>query len=107
MKSITLLSTVVAPLFCDATIHLKRIRLANLPAALARVTVVRAGHAATLTVLREICPSLPPQEPGFWDGTGKAIAVRPRGGVRGAKSTGDTAVTLNDLEAVWVEFVPA
>ena len=46
-----------------------------------------------------MCADLPEARRGFWDGTGRALAVRPRGGVRGATTTGDTAVTVEDLEA--------
>lgn len=75
----------------------------NAIAALNRATdddkFLNHGHAATVDVLREIAPSLPEARRGFWDGTGRALAVRPRGGVRGASATGDTAVTVDDLEA--------
>lgn len=65
------------------------------------------GHAATVEVLCTLCSTLPEAKRGFWDGTGTALAVRPRGGVRGASATGDTAVTLDDLEAVLITWRPA
>ena len=57
-------------------------------------TLSRLDDAATVEVLRTLCPTLPEAKRGFWDGTGTALAVRPRGGVRGASATGDTAVLL-------------
>ena len=56
--------------------------------------------------IRDRCPTLPEAERGFWDGSTVGLAVRPKGGVRGAGQTGDTLVTLGDLEAVLVEWKP-
>ena len=103
----TLLSTVVAPAFISGRIEIRAIALSDLPAALATVTVNRCGHPLTIAVLKSIRPDLPEQEKGFWDGSGVGLAIRPKGGVRGSAVTGDTPVTIDGLEAVWVTWNPA
>lgn len=100
-----LLSTVVAPVFAAGDLHLTPVAIT--PDLLARVRRNLCGHPVTDGVLRSIYPSLPAPERAFWDGTGVGLAVRPRGGVRGAQASGDTQVTLNDLEAVLVEWRPS
>ena len=84
------------------------------------------GHPATTKLLNEGGLSIPPQllvyeadgttpkknaqgfpQGAFWNGQGVAVAARPKGGVRGAQ-TGDTVVsTLEQLEFLQFEFVPA
>jgi hypothetical protein len=97
---ITLLSTVVAPSFTAGTLELKPVD--DLADALNSVSRNLCGHPITDSVLRSICPNLPAQEKGFWDGSTIGLAVRPKGGVRGAQANGDVSVTLEDLEAVFV-----
>jgi len=101
---ITLLSTVVAPAFVAGKLDLSLVP--NLREALASVTRNLCGHPVTDKVLREICPSLPAPERGFWDGSTLGLAIRPKGGVRGAQAGGDTECTLVDLEAVFVRWTP-
>ena len=101
---LTLLSTVVAPSFTSARLVLTPVSTEHLPELLANVTRNLCGHPATDAVLRELCPTLPVSERAFWDGRTLGLAVRPRGGVRGADQNGDVTVTLNDLEAVVVEW---
>lgn len=96
---ITLLSTVVAPSFSAGALVLTPVYADQLPGFLRGVTRNLCGHPVTVGVLRELCPTLPEAERGFWDGSTVGLAVRPRGGVRGAGATGDTAVTVEDLEA--------
>ena len=102
-----LISTVVAPSFTSGTLVVHAVDHNKLADLLGQVTVNLHGHAATVDVLRTLCPTIPEAKRGFWDGTGTALAVRPRGGVRGASANGDTAVTLDDLEAVLVTWRPA
>ena len=97
---ITLVSTVVAPKFEAGRLELEAVDREYLLALLPRVTRNLCGHPMTDAVLRTECPSLPVPERAFWAGDGFALAVRPRGGVRGARQEGDTEVTLDDLEAV-------
>jgi len=99
----TLISTVVAPTFESGTLLVTKIDN-NLQWFLENVTINLHGHAATVAVLKELVPTLPDAHRGFWDGTTQAIAVRPKGGVRGAAG-GDTQVTLQDLEAVVVTWM--
>ena len=100
MKTITLTSTIVVPAFANGHLHVMRVDGADVLASLLdKVAVNLHGHPATVEVLRSLCADLPEAKRGFWDGTGRALAVRPRGGVRGAGATGDTAVTVEDLEA--------
>ena len=103
---ITLLSTVVAPSFSAGALVLTPVHADQLPGFLRGVTRNLCGHPVTVGVLRELCPTLPESERGFWDGSTVGLAVRPRGGVRGAGQQGDTLVTLGDLEAVLVEWKP-
>jgi hypothetical protein len=104
---ITLLSTVVAPSFTDGTLILIPVKeREELKKALGNVGKNFCGHPVTDRVLRELCPTLPTPEKGFWDGTTTGLAIRPKGGVRGAQASGDTIVTLADLEAVLVIWEP-
>lgn len=111
MGNLTLLSTVVAPHFGSGTLRLIAVPTAELPQLLEGVTRNLCGHPVTDALLRAACPVLPPQERAFWDGSTTGLAVRPRGGVRGAQAAGDTAVAgLQLLEAVlvlWEEAVNA
>ena len=104
----TLLSTVVAPTFgITGQLHLTPVSTKDLPALLGGVTRNLCGHPLTDAILRAACPWLPAQERAFWDGNTTGLAVRPRGGVRGAQAAGDTAVScLDHLEAVLVRWVP-
>lgn len=100
MKTITLTSTIVVPAFANGRLHVMRVDGADVLASLLdKVAVNLHGHPATVEVLRSLCAELPEAKRGFWDGTGRALAVRPRGGVRAAGATGDTIVTVEDLEA--------
>lgn len=105
MSEVTLLSTAVVPRFEAGTLRVEPVDLADLPAILRRVTRNLCGHPATNDVLKTLCPTLPVPERGFWDGTGVAVAVRPRGGVRGGHQS-DVAVTVDDLEAAVVKWMP-
>lgn len=96
---IILLSTAVAPKFVSGDLHLMPV--ADLEEALRHVKRNLHGHMPTILALRKLCPDLPDPVREFWDGTGLALAVRPRGGVRGG---GDVELTINDLECVYVEF---
>lgn len=96
--SVYLLSTVVAPSFETATIHVVEISQEEFLADLPKIDVNLCGHPVTNQVLRAACPSLPEPEKKFWQGDGIAYAARPKGGVRGAQQTGDTQVSLDDLE---------
>ena len=97
---ITLVSTVVAPKFEAGRLELEAVDREYLLALLPRVTRNLCGHPMTDAVLRALCPSLPQPERAFWNGEGHALAVRPKGGIRGAHQEGDTEVTLDNLEAV-------
>ena len=102
---ITLISTVVAPTFKSGTLTVTEVTR-DVESLLSKVTSNLHGHAATVAVLKEIMPTLPEAVRGFWDGSTLALAVRPRGGVRAANSTGDTQVTLDDLEIALVRCIP-
>ena len=102
----TLLSTVVAPSFSAGALVLTPVHADQLPGFLRGVTRNLCGHPVTVGVLRELCPTLPEAERGFWTGDTVGLAVRPKGGVRGASQQGDTLVTLSDIEAVLVEWKP-
>ena len=65
------------------------------------------GHPVTNSILRAICPTLPESKREFWDGSTTGLAVRPKGGVRNAGQEGDTRITLDDLEAALVSWIPA
>jgi len=102
-RDITLVSTAVVPAFRSGTLTVIAIENADiLRQTLRGVRTNLHGHAATVDVLRELCPDLPEAQRGFWDGNDCALAVRPRGGVRAAGATGDTAVRLEDLEAALI-----
>ena len=103
---ITLLSTVVAPAFSAGALVITPVYADQLPSFLRGVTRNLCGHPVTVGVLKELCPTLPESERGFWTGDTVGLAVRPKGGVRGASQQGDTLVTLSDLEAVLVEWKP-
>lgn len=103
-SKITLISTIVSPSFDDGILVWKRVSITELPAMLARVTENLNGHAATVNVLRDLCPSLPEAKRGFWDGSTLALGVRPAGGVRGAGATGDTPVTLDTIEVALIKY---
>ena len=105
---ITLISTVVAPTFKSGTLTVTEVNrdVESLESLLSKVTFNLHGHAATVAVLKKIMPTLPEAVRGFWDGNTLALAVRPRGGVRAANSTGDTQVTLGDLEIALVSWIP-
>ncbi|WP_447859635.1 hypothetical protein [Nitrospira calida] len=106
-EALTLLSTVVAPAFVAGRLELQPVSHDALPTLLGRVTRNLCGHPVTDKVLRDLCPSLPPQEKAFWTGQGVGLAIRPKGGVRGAGAQGDVQVTLEDLEAVLVTWHPS
>jgi hypothetical protein len=93
-----LLSTVVAPSFKSARLEIRELTRDEFIARLGLVTTNLCGHPVTNRVLRDVCPTLPEPQKAFWQGDGVAIAARPRGGVRGASVTGDTPVSLDDLE---------
>ncbi len=97
---ITLVSTVVAPVFKSGMLELTEVDRNYLLVLLPRVTRNLCGHPITDSVLRALCPALPQPERAFWNGEGLALAVRPRGGVRAARQEGDTEVTIEDIEAV-------
>jgi hypothetical protein len=100
-----LLSTVVAPAFVAGQLTIVPVEITS--DLLTQVHRNLCGHPPTLAALAEVCPTLPAPERGaFWDGEGLAVAIRPRGGVRGAAQSGDTPVTLADLEAVMVSWRP-
>jgi len=101
---LTLLSTVVAPVFSDGELIITSVRITS--ELLIQVERNLCGHPATNEILRAICPELPPQEKAFWDGSTTGLAIRPKGGVRGAAQTGDIQVGLDDLEAVIVYWRP-
>jgi len=103
-ETYTLCSTVVAPSFRSSTIHVEGLTPEQARQLLALVNRNLCGHPVTSAVLSSEITTLPTAEKGFWDGTGKAIAARPRGGARGA-SSGDTQVTFSDLEfcKFWIE----
>jgi hypothetical protein len=103
---ITLLSTVVAPAFSAGALVITPVYADQLPGFLRGVTRNLCGHPVTVGVLKELCPTLPEAERGFWTGDTVGLAVRPKGGVRGASQQGDTLVTLSDIEAVLVEWKP-
>lgn len=106
--TLELLSTVVAPSFSAGQLIVRPVSLEELPSLLARVSINRHGHPATITMLRRICPELLDSVRGFWDGSGEALVVRPRGGVRMAAQVGDTEVTrVDELEATLIRWVPA
>jgi hypothetical protein len=99
-----LLSTIVAPSFESAVIDVIALSKEEFLELLQQVTDNLCGHPVTNAMLRAEHPSLPEPEKRFWRGDGVAIAARPRGGVRGASVTGDTQVTLDDMEfarVVW------
>lgn len=100
---VTLLSTAVVPHFEAGLLRVEPLDPQHLPTVLRRVTRNLCGHPATIAMLRELCPTLPEPERGVWDGTGIAVAVRPRGGVRGG---GDVQVTIADLEVAVVKWIP-
>ena len=105
---ITLLSTVVAPEFAAGSLVVKPVDVRNeLSILLHQVDRNLCGHPVTNKVLRAICPALPESIKEFWDGSTEGLAVRPKGGVRNAAQEGDTQVTLDDLEAALVRWVPA
>jgi hypothetical protein len=93
-----LLSTVVAPSFRSATLRIEELTSEQFSELLAQVDTNLCGHPVTNQALRQIRPDLPEPQKAFWQGDGIAIAARPKGGVRGASVTGDTPVTLDDLE---------
>jgi len=87
---LTLLSTVVAPKFSGGMLALTPVKItADL---LSQVSRNLCGH---------------PQKKAFWDGSTRGLAIRPKGGVRASTQDGDTIVTLDDLEAVLVDWTPA
>jgi hypothetical protein len=104
-SSITLVSTVVAPTFARGVISIDK-TVTDLTVILPHVTRNLCGHPLTNEVLKSIHTDLPAPEKGFWDGKGIALAVRPKGGVRGAAQTGDTKVGMVDLEAVLFTWHP-
>jgi hypothetical protein len=104
LEGVTLLSTVVAPAFAAGRLELSPVE--DLADALRSVTRNLCGHPLTDAALRSVCPDLPAPQKAYWTGAPLGLAVRPKGGVRAAHTTGDTAVTLDDLEAVWVAWIP-
>lgn len=106
-RDITLVSTAVVPAFRSGTLTVTAIdNIEVLRHMLDGVHTNLHGHAATVEVLRALCPELPEAQRGFWDGNDYALAVRPRGGVRAAGANGDTAVRLEDLEAALIIWSP-
>lgn len=105
MEKLTLVSTVVAPSFDDAKIVVKSVSLEDVPDLLGQVGRNLCGHPLTSGILKEVFPELPEPVREFWDGTGRALAARPKGGVRSASQNGDTEVSLADLEFAlfWIE----
>ncbi|RLC17907.1 MAG: hypothetical protein DRI57_09165 [Deltaproteobacteria bacterium] len=102
---LTLLSTVVAPKFSGGMLALTPVKItADL---LSQVSRNLCGHPVTSEVLQKIFPALPEQKKAFWDGSTRGLAIRPKGGVRASTQDGDTKVTLDDLEAVLVDWTPA
>ena len=83
------------------------------------------GHPITTAKIREAGVTIPDQlmqldkdgnvkinnftkrpQGGFWDGIGTAVAARPKAGVRGSVSAGDTNVSsLDELEFMRFEFI--
>jgi hypothetical protein len=103
ISKITLLSTVVAPVFETGTITMQKISTRMSAGGKKYLDIVKknfCGHPLTNDVLKSIRPDLPEPVSGFWDGEGWALAIRPKGGVRAAAQSGDTSVSLNDVEAV-------
>ena len=106
MCEVTLVSTVVAPVFSSGRLELEKLTTERLISLLPYVHRNLCGHPVTDKVLREMCPYLPVPERAFWDGYGPALAVRPKGGVRNARAEGDTEVTtINELEAVLFRWI--
>lgn len=103
---ITLLSTVVAPEFAAGLLSVSPVDPETLKELLPHIDRNLCGHPATIRVLKDLCPSLPESERAFWDGSTTGLAVRPRGGVRNAAQAGNTQVTLDDLEAALVYWMP-
>lgn len=104
-KGLVLLSTVVAPSFNGGMLDITPVEItADL---LGKITRNLCGHPLTTEVLTNICPSLPKSEKAFWNGEPRGLAIRPRGGVRASAQEGDTKVSLNDLEAVFVDWYPS
>lgn len=104
---IFLLSTVVAPVFDDGTIRLTSISKEELIGYLMKVNPGNnlCGHPTTNNFLKKYVTKLPEPVRGFWNGEGTGIAVRPRKGVRGAASNGDTEINaFSDLEWIKIEF---
>lgn len=101
-QELTLLSTVVAPAFAPGRLTLVPTSITS--GVLDQVTRNLCGHPVTDAVLRAVRPTLPQPERAFWDGATMGLAVRPKGGVRGATQMGDTQVTIQDLEAVLVRW---
>lgn len=106
MSKITLVSTVVAPVFADGRLVMSAVTPSDLPALLSAVKDNYCGHPITDAVLRAIYPELPEPVRAFWNGEGIALAVRPKGGVRQAQAEGDTVVSINDIEAVLFVWEP-
>ena len=104
MKNLTLTSTAVVPSFSHGQLTVVPVEInADI---LAQVERNLHGHGLTVDALRGLCLELPTAERGFWDGTGTALAIRPKGGVRGAGTSGDTPVQIADLEAVLISWKP-
>ena len=106
---IYLLSTVVAPAFVSGKLLLTSISKEELIVYLKEVRPGNnlCGHPTTNNVLKKTVPDLPEPVRGFWNGNGLGIAVRPKNGVRGAASHGDTTIrSFSDLEWVMIKFQP-
>lgn len=104
---IFLLSTVVAPAFVSSTLVLTPLCKEELIGYLTKVEPGNnlCGHPATNSFLKKYVTGLPDPVRGFWNGEGVGIAVRPRKGIRGAASKGDTEINaFADLEWILIEF---
>ncbi len=106
---IFLLSTVVAPAFVSGRLILTSISKQELVRYLKAVRpgFNLCGHPTTNNLLKKMIPGLPEPNRGFWNGDGIGIAVRPKNGVRGAATRGDTFInTISDMEWVMIKFQP-
>jgi len=101
--TVYLLSSVVAPAFAAGRLTMKPVH--DIRGALSRVDKNYHGHPATVDFLRTIRPDLPEATRSFWKGDGRALAIRPKAGVRNAAQRGDTQInSLDELEAVWITY---
>lgn len=97
-NKIVLTSTVVVPSFESQVVDVTNLTKEGFITMLSKVSENYCGHPITIGVLKKHCPTLPEKNGQFWDGVGLALAARPKAGVRGASTNGDTEVTIDDLE---------